>query len=57
MENKMKRPLDATEKEIDIKQLAAKKRDLIKLNKNLAYNNALLDKQEYQRKFEDDWKV
>ena len=52
----MKRPLDATEKEIDTKQLSAKKRDLIKLKSNLEYNNALLDRQEYQRKFDDDWK-
>ena len=52
----MKRPLDATEKEIDTKQLEARKRDMSKLNRNLAYNNALLDRQEYMRKFDNDWK-
>ena len=52
----MKRPLDATEKEIDTKQLEAKKRDMAKLKSNLEYNNALLERQESQRKFDDDWR-
>ncbi len=52
----MKRQLDPIEREVDTKQLAAKKRDLAKLNKNLEYNNALLDRQEYMRKFDDDFK-
>lgn len=53
----MKRPLDDTEREVDTKQLSAKKRDMAKLKRNLEYNNALLDRQEYMRKFDDDWKV
>ena len=53
----MRRPLDDTEREVDTKQLSAKKRDMAKLKRNLEYNNALLDRQEYQRKFDDDWKV
>ena len=52
----MKRPLDQTEKDISTKQLEAKKRDLEKLNANLKYNNALLERQEYMRKFDDDWR-
>ncbi len=52
----MKRPLDATERDIDTRQLEAKKRDLAKLKSNLEYNNALLDRQEYMRKFDNDWR-
>ena len=53
----MKRPLDQNERDIDTKQLEAKKRDLNKLKSNLQYNDALLERQEYLRNFDDKWKM
>jgi hypothetical protein len=52
----MKRPLTDEEKQIDTRQLEVKNKDLEKLKDSLAYNEAIIHKQEYVREFDDNWR-